>query len=217
MAVTDLITVAEARAFIKPTPPSPADDALLAAFITAATELIEAWLQGTLVVRRTVVEKYEAPHRWNRAYWPSGWPSAAGGPASPYFFLRSRPIVSMTSIVDPSAHSIPATDYEVEQQKGLLLLTQSWQLPRGAQGQRSFYTITYSAGLVADTASVPERFKTAAKLLVAGIYSRRTPGVAMRKVGDLAVEYRAQQETPAHGALPTEVAVLIAGDRTLWA
>jgi len=169
------------------------------------------------VVQRTVAEKYEAPHRWNRAGWPSGWPSDAGGQASPYFFLRSRPIVSVTSILDPSGTSIPSTDYEIELQKGMLLLTQSWPLARGAQGQRSFYTITYSAGLVADTASVPERFKLAAKLLVAGFYSHRRPGVSSRKVGDLEVRYREEPETRASGALPNEVAVLIAGDRTLWA
>jgi uncharacterized phiE125 gp8 family phage protein len=214
MAATDLITLDEAKAFIKPTPVG--EDALLSALIEAATESIEAWLQGTLVVQRTIAEQYEAPHRWNRSYWPSGWPSAGGAGASPYFFLRSRPIVSVTSIADPSGHSIPSTDYSIEKQKGVLLLTQSWQLPRGADAQRSYYLVTYVAGLVADTASVPERFKQAARLLVSRQFRTRQPGIESGRVGDLAVTYREPGSSSSAGSLPNEVAVLIAGDRTLW-
>src|SRR5512134_1612672 len=99
-----LITTAEAKAFITPAPPV-GDDGLIEALIDAATESIETWLQGTLVVKRTIVEEIQVPRQ--------GYPRLFG--MRRHLYLKRRPIVSITSIADPSGYAVPATTYAIHE------------------------------------------------------------------------------------------------------
>ena len=216
LSVAALITLADAKTFLGIT--ESAQDTLLEALIEAASEEIESLLQGTFVIQRTVVEEYETPRGalWSLdRFIETGREYPLGN--SPYFFLRRRPIVSITSIVDPAATAIAASGYAIDEAKGLLYLTSGWPQAYGTAGQRSLWTITYIAGLVADTANVPHRFRQACRLLVSESFARRQPGITSKKVGDLEIRYSDPADAQAGGSfMPPEVSRLLSGDVTRW-
>lgn len=191
-----LISLQEVKDFLGIT--STSEDALLEILVDAASQAIEGYLRGTWVVQRSTAEEYERP-QGNRV------------------FLRHRPIVSVTSIADPSGQTIPATDYEIHNAQGFLMLTNAWQIPRGTSSQRSFYTITYVAGMVTVTANVARRFKQACQMFVASLRSRgKSSGVIERSVGDLSVRYAEPVSLESSFGIPPEVTALVSQDVMRW-
>ncbi|TNE75548.1 MAG: hypothetical protein EP334_10040 [Gammaproteobacteria bacterium] len=158
------ITTAEAKAHLNIS--HSLDDALIAAYIAAATEYAEAYL-GRDLIQRT----------WD--YSADAFPS--GGNA---FCLPKNPVQSITSIsyVDGNgdtqalATSVYSLDKGVAPAEVYLQYGQSWPSVRG---QRNAVTVRFVSGYAPSgspqdlAGNVPDSIKSAIKLIVGDLYLNR--------------------------------------------
>lgn len=162
-------------------------DTLLEALVDGSSAAIEAYCRN-IFVQRTVTE------------------IAAGSVKRLY--LKSYPIVSVTSITDPASNTVPSTDYVIYKAEGMLLHAGNWPVAQDTNGNVARWSVVYVAGRAANTAAVDADVKLACKLLVATRFSQRSGGIASKSVGDLSVSYREGQLES--GGLPAEVTALLA-------
>ena len=184
-----LISLAEAKTHLGIT--DTANDTLLEALIDGASAAIEAFCQ-TVFVQRTITD------------------IVAGGPGlrCKRIYLTRYPIVSVTSITDPAANTVPATDYVIYKAEGMLIHAGAWPEAQDSNGNVARWSVVYIAGRAATTAAVEANLKLACKMLVAATFSRRESGIASKRVGDLSVSYHAPSAEG--GGMPPEVASLLA-------
>lgn len=190
MALTDILTYPEVLTRLnQTTTEAPATRVL--PLITAVTQHLEGVL-GCVFVQREYVEL----HRVDQL-----------GVCE--LFLRRRPIVSVTSIVDDEGTSIPSTDYYVYASTGRLRHKTAWPMSEGV------WHITVLGGWFPDTARVGEDVKQAGCILIKdGMTVRGSETVVSESVGPVSVTYADPSQTSG-GLLPTEVSRLLAQYRNL--
>lgn len=190
VSVNALISLAEAKTHLGIS--DTVQDTLLEALIDGASAAIEAFCQ-TVFVQRTITD-------------------IIGGPglrrSEKRLYLNSYPIVSVTSITDPAANTVPATDYVIYKAEGMLVNAGAWPVAQDTNGNIARWTIVYVAGRAANTAAVEANVKLACKLLVATRLSLREGGITSKRVGDLSISYRDPQVSDS--GLPAEVTSLLA-------
>lgn len=192
VATYDVVTLAEAKEYLRITDSS--DDAWLAAMITAVTEQLERWASTQFVQRSTTDQMW-------------------GG--KKHMYLRTYPVVSVTSITDPAANAVAAADYFVDKPTGILRHFGYWPTAVTATGYPVTWAVVYVAGWFANTAAVGADVKLAAKRMLA--WHRDRPGGDVRSVsvGSLSVSYGGEAERNGV-AVPLDVASLLgyyAGNR----
>ena len=124
--------------------------------------------------------------------------------------LSRYPIASVASIVDPARNTVLATEYWIDINTGRLYTSGSWPMPIDENGFATYWTVTYTAGRVADTASVPANIKTACKMWVSSLYRRTDRDLISKKIGDLTLTY-ASGGGSEPGGLPATIKSMIAG------
>lgn len=199
MSVSDyaLITLAEAKVFPGLSSLAAADESLVEALIDAATADFEAYWDN-YGVQRAVSERY------------SYQDIIRDEPSYGAIWLRKYPVVSVSDIRDQYANTIAPDEYWIDQDKGALrcMGTAGWDVPTCSGGYATYWTIGYTAGRVANTASVPANIKLACKMYVAELYKSPSQNVKSKTVGDLSITYaRSDNQQP---ELPVMVQRLIA-------
>ena len=189
ISTSDLITLAEAKVYPGMSGLSTADEAIVNALISSCTLDFEEYL-GKALVQRAFTEDYTYAEisRQSRD--------------SDIIWMRQYPIVSVTSITDPAANTIAATNYWIDKIRGALRANAAWSLPKDDNGFTSYWTIVYTAGHWATTAAVPANMKLAAKMYVAYLYSRPNPEVSSKSVGDLRLAYT---ESKSDSSIPASI------------
>lgn len=173
----DLITLAEMKTFPGFAALASTEDAILSALITAATYDFEAYWDN-YGVRRAVTERvsYREMKRLSAN--------------ADVIFLSKYPVVpSGIAIADPAGNTIGSDDYWVDQDIGALRTAGGWGIPQDANGFETYWTITYTAGRVAQTADVPANIKHACKMWVATLYKRPDRDLVSKSVGDLSLTF----------------------------
>ena len=198
VATISLISLAELATYPGiPPVPSASETAILEPLIDAMTLVIEKECQQAFV-RRSFTEDYTYEHVLRNPH------------SKPRIELRQYPIVSVTSITDPDANTIPSTDYWIDKAHGWLVTTGSWQIPQDANGFETYWTIVYIAGRWVATANVDANLKLACKMLVAQLYSNPDQNIASKSVGDLSLSYTNWVSAEQTGGFPPIVKSLIA-------
>jgi uncharacterized phiE125 gp8 family phage protein len=166
--ITDLVTLSEAKTHLEIN--TSIKDGAINSMIAGVSLQLENWCR-TPLVQRDWVERYTAP--LVGAIW-----------------LRKYPVVSITSIGDDAANSIPATDYRPDKLTGRLRHFSSWPLPFDTNGLVSEWIITYKAGRWSTTATVPFDAKLACFMQIAHLFPRKSPGIASISTGALSLSFR---------------------------
>lgn len=183
MAATDLVTLSEVKTALNITVTD--HDSRLSALITNTSARILAYLQ-TAVVHETVTEKH------------------FGGKKRIY--LKKYPYVSDIAIIDGKGNTMPSTDYIIIAEQGILQHVGNWPTAEEADGKIGRWSITFKAGLVANTAAVPADLKEACHLWVSRRFNRIDQSVRSKSVGDVSISYTASDEAD---AIPPDVAALL--------
>lgn len=183
MATTDLVTLAEVKTQLNITVSD--HDTRLAALITNTSARILAYLQ-TAVVHETVTEKH------------------FGGKKRIY--LKKYPYVSDIAIIDGDGNTVPSTDYLIIAEEGVLQHVGLWPTAEESDGKIGRWSITFKAGLAANTASVAGDIKDACHLWVSRRFNRIDQSVRSKSVGDMSIGYTASDEAD---AIPPDVAALL--------
>jgi len=194
---TALITVAEAKTYIWGSAggaPSTLYDSLLEGIINGISLGVERFLENAVVIR-TFTEDY------------SGGPKAFIRGGSKRIKTEKYPITGVTSITDDDANTVEAEDYTIIADLGWLEHDGHWPVPTGR------WTIIYTAGLYADTASVDAMIKLAAQRITAGVFKRRVPGVKSEKIDQVTITYDISEIRA--GVIPDEIADLLPAP-TMW-
>lgn len=184
MAATDLVTLSDVKTQLNITVAD--HDSRLSALITNVSARILAHLSNA-VVHETVTEQH------------------VGGKKRIY--LKKYPYVSDIAIVDGKGNTIPSTDYLILAEQGILQHTGLWPTAEESDGKIGRWSITFKAGLAANTASVPADLKEACHLWVARRFNRADTSVRSKSVGDLSLSYAAQDDPE---GVPPDVAALLA-------
>lgn len=103
-------------------------------------------------------------------------------------YLDRLPIVSVTSITDPAANTVAATDYVIRQDRYLEAIG-FFDHAVTAQGQRADWTIIYKAGWFATTTAVTEEIQQEVLRVIDVLRQAPSPTATSVRVGDLAVTY----------------------------
>lgn len=170
MAATDLVDLAEAKRYLGIT--GTTDDTLIQEILSGVSLDIKNACQAPLVRETGLIEYHE------------------GGKKR--IFLRAYPVVSITSIQDsktPTPNEVPATDYFVRKDIGLLEHFGRFPIPVNNNGQRTVWTVTFEAGRFANTAAVPADLKLVANKMIARAWGRKEPGDESVSVGSLSITY----------------------------
>ena len=93
------------------------------------------------------------------------------------WFLDFRPIVSITSIVDPNSNTIEAEFYQIIEEEGLIAHRRNPPFGKNAASQAERWTVTYSAGQFTTADEIPDSVTQAILLLAARRFHRVEPGV----------------------------------------
>lgn len=201
MATLDWLTLVEAKAAINLSG-STQYDAELPAWITATSLILDRKVGPA--VRRTITDELHDGSRWP---------------------LRTRlyPVASFTSVTEYSGTSATVLTVETNVAKpGSAYLTEPYRteptlfsglLQRRAGGSGSLFApgsrnivVTYVAGRFADTASVDERFKGAARLTLQNLWNSQRPNLA--NVG----EFEIPQSNWPRFAVPRAVQEMLADE-----
>lgn len=130
------------------------EDMDLETLCVIASLSIENICNGTKFIQRTFTEDYTA-----------GTNGRLGGAKKIY--LRSLPVVSVTSITDDDGNTVDSDDYTVIAKDGVLEHDWLWPAPIGR------WTIVYTAGVWEDTDDVDWAVKKAAQLEAARIRAQK--------------------------------------------
>ena len=177
-----LITLAELQNFSGiPASPTAAQTATLEALIDGTSDAFEKYIQNGLINRA-----YTEDYSWEELsrHWTSQGPHRIE--------LRRYPIVSVTSITDQAStpNTIAATEYWLDKPHGWLVRNGVWQRPVDANGWETYWTIVYTAGRFASTATVDTGIKLAMKMQVAHAFANPN-SIKKHEVDDLQIEYHA--------------------------
>ncbi|HZL59440.1 MAG TPA: hypothetical protein VFC38_07040 [Stellaceae bacterium] len=172
MAIGDLTTLANVKAWLSPPLTTTNDDALLTRLVTAASQFIQSWL-GRTIAEATYMETRD-------------------GPGGTRLFLRNRPVVSVAAVtVDgvavPASSPPPTGAGYLFDDSSLYLVGHAFS--RGRQN----VTVNYTAGF----AATPPEIEQACIALVALRYKERDRiGQVSKNLGGEVVAF-AQKDVPA--------------------
>lgn len=157
MATLDVITLAEAKVALSMGATTNYDTALTALITAISDRLDEA--VGPIVQRTITAETYDGTdwYRMRRV---------------PMIQLRSWPVVSVTTVVEDST-TLTTDQYHIDSEKGQLYRTVGDGVDYIWAHGRDNVSVTYSAGRYAATASVTERYKQGAYLMLAHLWRSR--------------------------------------------
>jgi len=164
-AANALITLAEAKTYLGVTDDD--EDDAISDMIDAASNFIEEFC-STAFIQRSFTEYLRG--------------------AQKRLFLKRYPIVSVTSVLDSVPNLIPATDYIVMTELGVLEHFGRFPQAQTAGGQPTLWTVTYVAGRYANVFTVSEDVKLAAKRLLA-VFRAGDGSAQSVSVGSLSVSY----------------------------
>lgn len=159
MATLDVITLEEARIALDVTQTDEHDDEL-PAYITAVSQRLDA-LIGPIVQRTVTDEKHNGGDGEDRL-----------------IFLRHYPIASVASVTENGIALVADTDFYIDEyyanHEWLGNIVERWDSSKNRsstweKGRRNI-SVSYTAGRAVDTASVPELYKTAARLTLANFW-----------------------------------------------
>jgi hypothetical protein len=197
MASTDLATLDEVKGQLQLGGTS--KDAQVAGLITGASAFLENWCRKPLI-QRDLVERHTgaAPgvQRAGRGRWKR-------------IYLRARPIVSVTSVVDesPTPQSmVEGVDYYVFKDHGILEHYAWWPTPfKGSLiGE---WVCTFKAGYFTGINTVPADVKVACAMQVAEFLARPAPSISSLNTGNFSASFRDPGDSLAP---PAEVRAIMA-------
>lgn len=179
----DVLTQQEARDAVLGMSTPTVNDDVLSGWVTAVSRRLDI-MCGPVVQRTVTSEKHSG-----------GFPSIQ---------LRRSPVTSISTVTEyilttgttltaETVGTTPGTGYVAEPHPTNESLLSGRILRRNTGNTISFWpginniVVTYTAGRYADTASVDDRFKSAARLILRNIWRSVTPGVG--KVGDYDVPF----------------------------
>jgi uncharacterized phiE125 gp8 family phage protein len=171
MAIKDTtpVTLAEMRTFLNIPTAETGQDSLLEALLDGMTSVIEDYI-GVACIVKSYTEYYD-------------------GDGSNSLFLKHYPVSTVTSLAD-GTYTFASTDYHLYSDEGLIILDSDSY----SRDYRNI-VITYTAGLGAARASVPDAVKTAMKLWVSYIHKKDNAAFTQR-FGEAAVVNVVQYEIP---------------------
>lgn len=175
MAASDLVSLTEAKTYLGVS--GSGDDTLIQAILSGVSLDIKNYCQVPLIIEAGILEYHAGLVK--------------------RIFLRAYPVVTITSILDyvtPTPNSVPATDYVVRPDVGLLEHFGRFPLPVTVAGQPAYWKVTFSAGRFVDTAAVPADLKLAANRMIARAWGRKEPGVSSVSVGSLSISYESLKD-----------------------
>jgi hypothetical protein len=160
---TALLSLAELKTLLG-LPASASDaDARLEALINAVSIWIENYTGRYFVIRTGYVEQHRPPNQ-NGYRYVQGHPNWTIGQT---LFVRRYPIVTLTSVVDPSGFTIPLSEINVRNLKGELYRSGGWFMPLDTFGTPAEWAVTMDVGYFNSTTDVSEDLKLAASMMVA--------------------------------------------------
>jgi hypothetical protein len=193
MATTDVVTLDKAKTVLNIDGTS--EDGRLAHLISAVSLELEKRL-GTAFIQRSFVEQKEGGRK--------------------RIYLDRLPIVTVASMTDPASNTKTLdTDYVIRQGRYLEGIGYFAHAVND-QGQRTDWTITYTAGWFADTASVAFDVRAEALRVIGALREAPAPNAQSVRVGDLAVSYRTLDTAKGQTLLDESVNVLASYAGRLW-
>lgn len=179
----DLVTIDDVKTFLTLT--GTVDDVLLQVLVTATSKSFEDYCLTAFVIQ-SFTELHQGLIK--------------------QIFMRRYPITAVTSITaSGGTWTVPSTDYWVDTERGILEHFGRFPIPTNTAGQRTRWSIVYSAGRFANTAAVTSDLRLACMRVVADAYERRSPGVSSVAVGDMSVGYGREALKDVSSAWPVEV------------
>ena len=197
MAVIDLVTLGEAKQYLRIPATDETQDDLVRSLISLASGVVESHCQNGMIIR--------AYEEWHRGHWrvdsetatASGWRR---------LYLRRYPVATVTKISDGAGNLILSTDYIILNDQGILEHFGFWPPAQDAAGNVSRWKIEYTAGRFADVSGVDPVVQSAALALVAMFKARPDLSLASKRVGDFGLSYASL--TPGE-LLPTAIQGLL--------
>ena len=123
------------------------------------------------------------------------------------WFTDFRPIVSVTSILDPAGNEITSDFYLLREELGEILFRRIVPVALDSSGAVARWTLTYSAGKFQSPNQVPADLQLAIMMLAARRYQRPEPGIQSSRTLS---EGTAYLPNPSNSILPPEVIELVA-------
>ena len=182
----NLVSLAEAKAYLNISVTT--FDTQIQAMIDGASALIEDFCQNAMV-EREFTEHYTGGINLHK-----------GG--AKRIYLKHFPVAEVASITDDSGYVMPADQYVIWPEKGILEHFGYWYVPQTTTGSPGRWTVVYTAGRHADTASVIPSLKLACNMLLATRWMARSPGIQSQRIGDLSIAWDRNLESE---GLPAEV------------
>jgi hypothetical protein len=180
---TALVTADEASAFLGD---STMDETILEMYVNAATLRIEQHCRRKFV-KRAISEQVRYPDGFAVADHIRFHESYIGSPR--VIYLDFYPVDSVISIQDPAGNTVPATDYVLHPDQGMLRIPGAWSIPVNSDGNAAYYTIIYSGGMFGSTEAVPGDLKAACLFLLKFMAHGRDTTVRSKSVGDMSLSY----------------------------
>jgi hypothetical protein len=192
-ATTDVVKIDKAKAVLNIDGTS--EDARLAHLISAVSLELETRI-GTIFIQRSFVEKKEGGRK--------------------RIYLDRLPIVSITSMTDPAGNTLTVeVDFLV---RGDRYIEGIGYFPHAVndQGQRTDWSITYTAGWFASTSAVAFDVQAEALRVIGALREAPAPNAQSVRVGDLAVTYRTLNSAEGQTLLDESQNVLTNYAGRLW-
>lgn len=176
----DLLTLAEAKRIGRIASTDSSEDDLLAAYITAASELLDEWA-GPTVARTVTSELHDGTNSSGR-----GWRHK--------ILLEHRPVIAVTTVIEHrSGDPLTLLVETTTQQPTDAYLADRYSpdptlfnghLRRRSSGEDAWWeygrqniAVTYMAGRVASTSDVSARFKRACAITLQNLWRDREPSL----------------------------------------
>lgn len=199
--VVDVLTLAEGKATLKLSGTAQYDSQL-PAWITAVSRMLDHKVGP--IVRRTVTEEL---HDGGDGYLRTRlWPIAAITTITEYASTTGTVLTAETNLAKPDAGYLAERyDRDPTLFSGLIRRRAGGSRSRFAGGSSNI-VVTYSAGRFVDTATVDERFKSAARLTLQNLWNSQRPNLA--EVG----EFEIPQSNWPRFAVPNAVKEMLADE-----
>jgi hypothetical protein len=193
-AINALITLEEAKIALGIDESNTDYDTRIESLIDSASGSIENYCQTYFLQRTVTAEPVD------------------GGVSK--IFLRFSPVVSVSSIVDDAAHTVPSSDYYLDKETGMLRHWGRFPIPVATSGMRTKWYVTYVAGWFASIETVDAALKDACAKFVVMKYENPSGNANSVSVGSLSISY-GNTTTSSTGSLAT-VPDFIAGDLAFY-
>jgi hypothetical protein len=176
----DLLTRAEAKTALRIGQGDSSNDAILDAYITAASRALDQWAGHTVALTITS-ELHDGTNRSGRGFRHK-------------IILRHRPVIAVTTVIEHRAGdpltlaaettTVQPTDAYLAERYDPDPALLNGHIRRRASGEDAWFeygrqniAVTYTAGRVQSTSQVDARFKHACRLTLENLWRDREPGL----------------------------------------